>query len=59
MLSLILSTIAFFVASYFIRRYLDEMDIPRTMTRGFVIFVLALVVSYGVAVLVGLFLAAL
>jgi hypothetical protein len=53
--SLILSTIAFFVASYFIRRYLDEMDIPRTMTRGFVIFVLALAVSYGVAVLVGLF----
>ena len=55
MLSLILSTIAFFVASYFIRRYLDEMDIPRTMTRGFVVLVLALAVSYGVAFLVGLF----
>jgi hypothetical protein len=55
MLSLILSFIAFFVASYFIRRYLDEMEIPRTMTRGIVILVLALGVSYGVAFLVGLF----
>ena len=52
--SLILSTIAFFVASYFIRRYLDQMEIPRTMTRGVVVFVLALGVSYGVAFLVGL-----
>jgi hypothetical protein len=55
MLSLILSFIAFFVASYFIRRYLDEMEIPRTMTRGIVILVLALGVSYGVTFLVGLF----
>lgn len=55
MLSLILSTIAFFIASYFIRRYLDQMEIPRTMTRGLVIFVLALAVSYGVALLVDMF----
>jgi hypothetical protein len=55
MLSLILSTIAFFVASYFIRRYLDGMDIPKTMTRGIVVFVLALAVAYGIAFLVELF----
>jgi len=55
MLSLILSTIAFFVATYFIRRYLDGMDIPKTMTRGIVVFVLALAVAYGVAFLVELF----
>ena len=29
MLSLVLSTIAFFVASYYLKRYLDEMDIPK------------------------------
>jgi len=50
--SLILSTIAFFVASYYIKRYLDEMDIPKSMTRSFSIFVLAVAVSYGVASLV-------
>ena len=55
MLSLILSTIAFFVASYFIRRYLDRIEIPKTVTRALVIFVLALGVAYGVALLVDLF----
>ena len=48
-LSLVVSTIAFFVATYFIRRRLDEMDIPRSMTRSLTIFVLALAVAYGVA----------
>ncbi len=54
MLSLAASFIAFFVAAYFIGRYLERMEIPRTMTRGMVVFVLALAVSYGVAYLVGL-----
>ncbi len=53
-LSLVVSTIAFFVASYFIKRYLDDMDIPRGMTRSITIFVLALAVAYGVAWVVGL-----
>jgi hypothetical protein len=48
MLGIVVSTIAFFVASYFIKRYLDAMDIPKTMVRGMVVFVLALAVSYGV-----------
>lgn len=52
MLSLIASTIVFFVASYFIKRYLDRIDIPKSMTRSLVIFCLALALSYGVAVLV-------
>jgi hypothetical protein len=55
MLRLILSTIAFFVATYFFRRYLDGMDIPKTMTRGIVVFVLALAVAYGISFLVELF----
>ena len=49
---MVLSTIAYFVASYFIKRRLEEMDIPRGLTRSIVIFVLALGVAYGVAFLV-------
>ena len=49
MLGIVLSTIAFFVASYFIKRYLDEIGIPKTMVRAMVVFVLALAAAYGVA----------
>jgi hypothetical protein len=52
MLGIALSTVAFFVASYFIKRYLDAMDIPKTMVRGMVVFVLALAVAYGVGFIV-------
>jgi hypothetical protein len=45
--SIIVSTIAFFVASYFIKRWMDENDIPKGMTRNATIFALALAVSYG------------
>jgi hypothetical protein len=51
-LSLIVSTIAFFAASYFIKRRFDEMDLPRGMTRNVTIFVLALAIAYGVAAIV-------
>jgi len=54
MLSLILSTIAFFIASHFIKRWLDDMGIARTMTRSIVIFVAAALVSYGAAFAVDL-----
>ncbi len=53
MLSLVFGTIAFFVASYLIRRYLNEIGVPRTLVRGLVVFVLALAAAYGVAFLVG------
>ena len=49
MISIALSTIAFFVASNFIKRYLDGIGIPKTMVRGMVVFVFALAVAYGVA----------
>ncbi len=52
MLSLALATIAFFAASYFIKRYLDEIGIPKTLVRGLVVFALALAAAYGVAFLV-------
>ncbi len=45
--NLIISTIMFFVAAWYFRRYLDEQKIPRGMTRGIVIFVLASFVSWG------------
>ncbi len=54
MTSLVLSTIAFFVASFYIKRYLDGIGVRKTMTRGLVIFVLALAVAYGVAFIVDL-----
>jgi VIT1/CCC1 family predicted Fe2+/Mn2+ transporter len=54
MLSLVLSTIVYFVAAFFIKRWLDGTDIPKSMTRSLVIFVGAAVVSYGVAYVVDL-----
>jgi hypothetical protein len=52
--SLIASTIAFFVASYFIKRWMDENNMPKGVTRSLAIFALAIAVSYGVGWLVGL-----
>lgn len=51
MASIVLSTVAFFVASFVIRRHLEGMGIPKTMTRGLVVFTLALTIAYGVAFL--------
>jgi hypothetical protein len=53
-LSFFLSTIAFVFAGYFIRRYLDGIGIPRSMSRGIVVFVAALLIAYGVAFVVDL-----
>jgi VIT1/CCC1 family predicted Fe2+/Mn2+ transporter len=52
MLGLAFSTIAFFGASYFIKRYLDEIGVPKTVVRALVVFVLALAVAYGVGFIV-------
>lgn len=46
MLTIVPSTLAFFVSSYFLKRYLEELGIPRGMTRGAPIFSIALLVSY-------------
>ena len=50
--SVFVSTIAFFVASYFVKRYLDGIDIPKGMTRSLMIFSIALAIAYGVALIV-------
>jgi hypothetical protein len=52
MLGFVLSTLAFFVASHFVKRYLDDMEIPKGMTRSIVIFVAAAIIAYGVAFVV-------
>ncbi len=45
--NIIISTIVFVIAAWYIRRYLDEMGIPKGMTRGLLVFVLAYAVSWG------------
>ena len=52
MLSLIISTIVFVIAAWFLSRYLDDMGIAKGMTRGTVVFVLASLVSWGAGSLV-------
>jgi hypothetical protein len=52
MLSLVVSTIVFFVASYFLKRHFDGMGLPKGMTRSLMVFCLALLVAYGAAVAV-------
>ena len=49
MLSLIVSTVAYFVASYYIKRYLDGLDAPPGFTRNALTFCAALLIAYGVA----------
>ena len=52
MWSLILSTIAYPIAAFFIKRKYDAMNLPTGMIRNTVVFSLALAVSYGVSMVV-------
>lgn len=52
MWSIVISTVAYFVASHYIKRYFDDNDIPKGMTRGVMVFCLAAGMAYGVAYLV-------
>ncbi len=52
MASLAVSTVAYFVAAYFLKRRFDEVGIPKTLSRGLVIFAVSMLVSYGVGVVV-------
>ncbi len=47
MWNLVISTIAFFIAAWYIRRYLDEQGIPAGMTRSILVFTLASLASWG------------
>lgn len=52
MLGLMISTVVYFVASFYINRQLDEIEIPKTFTRSASVFSLAVIVSYAAAALV-------
>ena len=52
MLSIVVSTIVFFLASWYIKRYLDEQNIPKSLTRTMLVFTLAAMVSWGSSALV-------
>lgn len=54
MLSLVVSTVAFFIAAFFFGRWIDGMGIPRGVTRSLSVFALSAAVSYGVAYIVDL-----
>lgn len=47
MSNLLISTIVFFIAAWYVRRYLDEQGIPAGMTRSILVFTLASLVSWG------------
>ena len=52
MWNLVISTIAFFIAAWYLNRYLDEREIGKGMTRGMLVFLLASLASWGVGELV-------
>ena len=52
MLNLVISTIVFFVAAWFVNRYLDELEIAKGLTRGVLVFLLAFFASWGAGAIV-------
>ena len=52
MAALFASTVAFFAASYLVKRWLEANDIPRGMTRGMLVFTIALAAAYAAGWLV-------
>ncbi|MEO7725986.1 MAG: hypothetical protein ABIS45_01900 [Burkholderiales bacterium] len=52
MLSLVVSTIAYFIANHYIKRFLDEMEAPKGWTRNVLTFCAALLIAYGVAFII-------
>lgn len=52
MLGFSISTIVFFVAAWYLNRYLDEQEIAKGMTRGMLVFTFAAIVSWGAGALV-------
>ncbi len=45
--NIIISTLVFIIAAWYLRRYFDEQDMPAGMTRSLLIFVLAYILSWG------------
>lgn len=49
---IVVSTIAFFIAGYFLKRWAEDIDLPKGMVRNSLVFALALLASYMVQVAV-------
>ncbi|HJY75825.1 MAG TPA: hypothetical protein VKE95_04300 [Burkholderiales bacterium] len=49
MRSFVVSAFAFVAFSYYLKRWADDNDLPRGMTRSTSILIVAIVLSYGVA----------
>lgn len=47
MWNLFVSSVVFFIAAWYIHRYLDEQGIPKGMSRGILVFLLASLLSWG------------
>jgi hypothetical protein len=47
MWNLIISIIVFFISVWYLHRYLDEMEIPKGMTRSILVFSLASLASWS------------
>lgn len=52
--NLVISTVVFFVAAWYLRRALDEQGIPSGTTRGILVFLLAYLISWGAGAVVDL-----
>ena len=50
--NILISTIVFVLAAWFIRRKLDEQGLPKGMTRGLLVFLLAYMLAWGAGKLV-------
>ncbi len=49
---LFVSAIVFFIAAWYLNRYLDQQGIAKGMTRGMLVFTLAVVMSWGAGAVV-------
>lgn len=47
MWNLVISTLVFLIAAWYIHRYLNEQGVPKGMTRGLLVFIIASLVSWG------------
>lgn len=46
-LSLVVSTVVFVTATFYVRRWMDDYDLPRGLTRSLLIFIVASMASYA------------
>lgn len=50
--NIIISTMVFVVAAWYCRRWLENQGLPKSMTRGLLVFLLAYLVSWGAGAVV-------